>query len=122
MNRMSTQARRKAYRYGLWAEFACLCLLSLKGYAILARRARTPAGEIDIVARRGRTVVFVEVKARPNADDAVAAITYTKRERLIAAASAFAATRKFAGLDLRFDLMVVVPWRLPRHMSDAWRA
>ena len=68
-------ARVAAFRLGLSAESRAAILLIAKGYRIVARRWKTPLGEIDIVARRRRTLVFVEVKARERADDAAEAVT-----------------------------------------------
>ena len=115
--------KRKAHHFGIWAELACCTLLMFKGYRILALRARTPRGEIDIVARRRNLLAFIEVKARAEALSAIESVTPAKRDRLISASQAYLAKdTKSAGLDQRFDLMVVVPWRLPNHMMDAWRA
>ena len=100
--------------------------LRAKGYRILARRFRCPAGEIDIVARRGGTLAIVEVKARDTVDRAFEALTARQRARLERAALSFLATG-MAGFvpqsdfSLRFDLMVVTPWRWPRHLPNAWR-
>jgi len=96
--------------------------LRLRGYRVLARRFRVPVGEIDIVARRGSVVAFVEVKARPSADAALESLTPRQRRRIARAALAFLQARP--GLEmlvLRFDLVLVTPWRLPRHLEDAWR-
>jgi putative endonuclease len=122
-----TARRRAARRLGRWAEALCACLLLVKGYAILARGhvtgRGTGAGEIDIVARRGATVVFVEVKARPDTDQAAAAVSPRQQRRLAKAADAFLARRPaLAGCRVRFDAMLVSPWRLPRHLIDAWRS
>lgn len=114
--------RRRAQRRGRLAETLCAWLLRLKGYRVLGQRIRTSQGEIDIVARRGRLLAFVEVKARDRLDDALAALSSGQRRRIVRAALAFVAGHPAAaGLDLRFDMMLAAPWRLPRHIADAWR-
>lgn len=118
--------RRRAEGWGRRAEDVCALALRLKGYHILARRFRCPAGEIDIVARRGDTLAIVEVKARTRVATAMESLTARQRARLERAALAFLA-RGAAGFvpqsdfSLRFDLMVVTPWRWPRHLPNAWQ-
>jgi len=112
----------QAWRFGLMAEGVASLMLRLKGYRILARRFRTPLGEIDLVARRGRTVAFLEVKARADFATAAEAVTIYQQRRIINAAQLFLAQHPGLGdLDCRFDLVAVMPWRLPCHMPDAWR-
>ena len=120
---MSRAARgAAARRRGARAERVAALVLRLKGFAILARGHRAPQGEIDIVARRGRLLVFVEVKARRDADLAAHALRARQRARIARAAAGFLAARpELAGLEARFDAMVfgACPW--PRHVVDAWR-
>jgi putative endonuclease len=119
---MSRRKRRTAYRFGLRGETRCVWWLRCKGYRILARGYRLPIGEIDIVARRGRTVAFVEVKARATATAASAALTPRQRRRIERAAAGFlAANPHLSRQHVRFDVMYVVPGRLPIHIRDAWR-
>ena len=104
------------------AETLCAMLLRLKGFRILARRFRTPVGEIDIVARRGRVVAFVEVKARADLVTAGESVGARQRRPIARAARAFLQKRpELQQLDLRFDVVLLAPWRLPVHISDAWR-
>lgn len=119
----SDDSRRRAEMFGLRAERAAAWLLRAKGWRILARRLKTPLGEVDIVARRGRTVAFVEVKARPDLAAGMLALQPRQRERLQRAAILFLAQqpRYAQGHDLRFDLVVVRPWRWPVHIADAWQ-
>ena len=118
---MTASARRRAERFGRMAESAAIAWLVLKGFRILARRWRGPAGEIDIVARRGRLVAFVEVKARPDHAAGLEAVTAEKRRRLTrAAANWIAANPAYAGFDMRFDLILIAPWRLPSHLCHAF--
>jgi putative endonuclease len=113
--------RRQAEQGGRRAETIAAWWLRLKGYAILARRVRTPVGEVDLVARRGRTLVFVEVKARASARDAAFALDDYRLRRVAAAAAALAPRFSRSGDDIRIDAVVIVPGRLPRHLPDVWR-
>lgn len=120
---MSLARRQRAWRRGVWAETVCTIVLRLRGYRIIERRLRSPAGEIDILARRGDVLAVVEVKARGDIATAAEAITPRQRERLIRAAGWVLSGRPdLAALQVRFDVMLVAPWRLPRHILDAWRA
>ena len=117
-----TSRRRRAELRGRWAERLCLWTLRLKGYRILARGYRVRAGEIDILARRGGVIAAVEVKARPNEALALEAVTPHQRRRIGRAAAHFLSGRpEFQHLSLRFDVMLVLPGRFPRHLRDAWR-
>jgi len=117
-----TAGRRRAYRFGLEAETAAGLYLMLKGYRILARRYRTPAGEIDLIAKRGNLVAFVEVKARRSETEAIEALTPRAEQRIATAADLWLARHPAAnGLMMRFDLVLVMPWRLPAHLPDAFR-
>ncbi len=123
---MAEERRRRAEGWGRRSEDVCAWLLRLKGYRILARRYRCPAGEIDIVARRGAVLAIVEVKARPSVTAAMEALTAHQRARLEKAALAYLAGGAAgfvpqSDFSLRFDLMVVTPWRWPRHLANAWQ-
>ena len=122
MTRTSTTQRRGAYWTGRWAESLSAGLLRLKGYRIVTRGFRLPVGEIDIVARKADMLVCVEVKARRTLRDATEALSARQRRRITRAAAAFVAGRiEFAELAVRFDVMLVTPRRLPRHIKDAFR-
>lgn len=113
--------RQRAWRLGRRSEWLSAWYLRLKGYRILARNLRHPVGELDIIARRGRLLVFVEVKARAGAADP-AAITPRQRQRIQRAAEAFLSRNPaLAGLDCRFDALLLARGRLPVHIADAWR-
>jgi putative endonuclease len=115
--------RVAAERRGRRAETLALWLLRCKGYRVLARRYRTHAGEIDLIVRRGRLVAFVEVKVRATAADAAEAVTASGRRRIAGAAAAWLAAHPAAAqLDQRFDVVTIVPWRLPRHLPGAFDA
>ena len=117
-----TKARRRAHRFGLRAESIAALLLRVKGYQVLDRRFSAAGGEIDLVARRGATIAFVEVKARDGLDAAAEAITEAKRRRIGRAARVWLARNPWAAaLNLRGDAVFVAPGRLPRHLAAAYR-
>lgn len=116
--------RRGAEARGRAAETAAVWRLRLAGWRILARRWRSPVGEIDIVARRRDVVAFVEVKARVLRGDALVAVTPRQQRRIARAAALFLASRqgrigRTAGQP-RFDLVLVRPWRWPEHVPAAF--
>jgi putative endonuclease len=115
--------RQVAFRLGLSAESRAAAFLIAKGYRIVARRWRSPVGEIDIVARRRGTLIFVEVKARASLDEAAEAVVMRQRRRIIGAAQAWLASHPDdATCDMRFDAMLVAPGKLPRHIVAAFDA
>jgi putative endonuclease len=115
--------RVAGFRLGLSAESRAAMLLIAKGYCILVRRWKTRFGEIDIVARRRHSLVFVEVKARERLDDAAEAVTDRNKQRIIAAAELWLAHRPDdARCDIRFDVILVAPGKMPRHIANAFDA
>ncbi len=115
-------SRRRAYRLGHLAEWLAALALVLKGYRILAVRLRNKAGEIDIVARRGDLVAIVEVKARRSLAEAMDAVTSTAQWRIESAADLWLVHQPdHARLSLRFDIVAVLPWRLPVHIENAFQ-
>ena len=113
--------KRRAERAGRWAEWAAALFLMLKGYRIVARRHRTAAGELDLVAVRGRSLVFVEVKYRAQRDAAPFALGPRQRDRLRRAAALYLAGQpRWSGRDPRFDVVLVQPRGLPQHIKNAW--
>jgi putative endonuclease len=121
--KLASPARLAAFRTGLSAENRAAAFLMAKGYRILAKRFRTPYGEIDIVARRRNLVAFIEVKARAKLDDAAYAVTARQQARIIDAAQAWLmAHPEHADFELRFDAMLIAPRRLPRHLLAAFDA
>jgi putative endonuclease len=115
--------RQVAFALGLSAESRAAAFLIAKGYRIVARRWRRPVGEIDIVARRRKTLIFVEVKARERLDDAAEAVIARQQRRIIAAAEAWlAAHPDDMNCDMRFDVMLVAPKSIPRHIMAAFDA
>lgn len=113
--------RIRAFRLGLGAETAAAWLLRLKGWRILARRFSDGPGEVDLIATRGKTLAFVEVKARESLDAAAEAVTPRQQARIRRGAEAFLARRPgFAGYVMTFDVVLVAPRRLPRHIPNAF--
>ena len=122
MRQRGRDDRVRAFRLGLDAEARAAWMLRVKVYRVLARRWRCRAGEIDLIARRGRTLVFVEVKARADETAAIDAVGPRSRARILAAADLFvAANPAYADYDRRFDVVVVLPGRWPLHRVDAFR-
>ncbi len=119
----SPQARRlAAYRRGHAGERLAALRLLLTGYRILARRYRTKMGEIDLVARRGDVVAFIEVKRREEFATGLEAVTPRARTRIRRAAELYLRRNPaLAERALRFDIIVITPWSWPRHIVDAWR-
>ena len=115
--------RVAAFRTGLSAESRAAAYLIAKGYRLLARRFRTPHGEIDIVVRRRNLIAFVEVKARASLDEAAFAVTPRQQARIINAAQAWlVAHPEHAEFELRFDVVLIAPRHLPRHLLAAFDA
>jgi putative endonuclease len=118
-----SRERVAAFRLGLSAESRAAMLLIAKAYRIAARRWKTPFGEVDIVARRRRDLVFVEVKARDNFDDAAEAVTERSKQRIVAAAEAWLTHHPDdAQCFIRFDVILVTPGKMPRHIINAFDA
>ena len=117
--KQQTQIRRGRYRRGLWGETLAGLYLMAKGYRILARRHKTPAGEIDLIAAKGRLVAFIEVKRRPSLLDCEASITPALRARVHRAADIWLSRRpKYQAYDLRFDAIFIVPRLWPVHLEN----
>ena len=115
MNRQAAEGRGRA------AETIACWFLRLRGWHILARRARVPGGEVDIVARRRSIIAFVEVKARATEDSAAMAIDPWRMRRVIVAAEQLSARYMRAGDDVRIDAILIVPFRWPVHLVNIWQ-
>lgn len=113
--------RKKAERLGRWGEIRASLWLNLHGWWIVANRVKTPRGEIDLVARRGRTVAFVEVKTRKHAHELKLAVDEYRLRRVAAAAEAVAHRYCREGDTMRIDVLLLAPGRLPRHIVNAWQ-
>ena len=114
MNRHVAEAR------GRRAETMAAWWLRLHGWRILARRARVPGGEVDLVARRGKMVAFVEVKQRNSADAAAMSLDEYRLRRVAVAAERLASRYARPGDDIRIDAIFMVPGKLPRHLANVW--
>ena len=114
---MNRRAEREAR--GRRGEALAAWFLRLKGWRILARRVKTPRGEIDLVARRGRVIAFVEVKWRERGADLDLALDDYRLRRVVAAAEAIAHRFVREGDSMRIDAMLLAPWHFPRHMANA---
>ncbi|AYG68029.1 YraN family protein [Rhizobium sp. CCGE531] len=113
--------RQKAWRRGHAAEYFAAAFLMLKGYRILAIRHRTKLGEIDIVARKGDLAIFVEVKSRRGAQEAIDAVSFSSQRRIRAASDLWLARQPdFACLSQRYDIVAMLPGRWPQHFPDAF--
>jgi putative endonuclease len=114
-------AKWRAHRWGLRAEWLAAAFLLAKGYRILARKFVIAAGEIDLIARRRDVIAFVEVKARPDFDDALIAIDAVKRRRIARAARVWLTRNPGAvNATLRGDAVLIAPMRWPRHVEAAF--
>jgi len=112
--------RKLAESRGRRAETIAAWWLRLKGWRILARRARVPGGEVDLVARRGRVVTFVEVKQRRSEETAAWALDQYRLRRVAVAAERLAPRFTKEGDDIRIDAIFIVPGHLPRHLANIW--
>ena len=112
--------RQQAERGGRRAERLAAWWLRLKGWRILAVRARTPVGEVDLIARRGRVLAFVEVKARASDEAAEFALDEWRLRRVARAAEALTPHYARPDDDIRIDALFIVPGRLPRHLVNVW--
>jgi putative endonuclease len=118
MNRRRAEAERQGRR----GEALASLYLRLTGWHILARRVKTARGEVDIVARRGRMVCFVEVKWRRNAAQLAHAIDAHRLRRVAAAAEALSGRFARDGEDVRIDVLLLAPWCWPRRIANAWQS
>jgi putative endonuclease len=113
--------RAKAERRGRRGETLAAWYLRLKGWRIVAHRVKTPRGEIDLIARRGRTLAFVEVKWRKTEPELALAIDAYRLRRVAAAAEAVAHRFSQHGDTLRIDVLLLAPGRWPRHIANAFQ-
>ena len=119
---MASRRRRQAERRGRWAETYAALWLRLNGYTILAHRVKLPVGEIDLVAKRGNTLVFIEVKQRKTLNQAQTAVPSAAWQRISRAAENWASRdARLHQLDWRYDFVAITPWALPKHYKDYWR-
>jgi putative endonuclease len=113
--------RVRAYRRGLFAEAIVALLLRLKGHRIVAQRYKTPVGEIDLVALKGKRLAFIEVKRRKTTEDAAWTLPTRQRRRIVRAAQYWLAGHPdFADHDIAFDVVLAAPWSFPRYIANAF--
>ena len=107
---------------GRVAEMIAIWWLRLRGYQIEGHRIKTPVGEIDLIAKRRKILVFIEVKLRPTHDMAMYSVSRHQQQRIVRAAHAYVASKSpRSPIDMRFDVITLSPWSCPRHLIDAWR-
>lgn len=117
--RFPLNPKQRAYLRGKSAEKIAAFYLRLKGYEILEQRFKTSVGEIDLLARKGKTLIAIEVKRRDNLEKAALALTHFQKNRIERALLHYL-TGKSSCLDLRFDVVLISPWTWPRHIQGAW--
>ncbi|MEM1198449.1 MAG: YraN family protein [Pseudomonadota bacterium] len=116
-----TQRQRNAHRFGVEAERVAVLYLKAKGYRILKTRYKVRAGEVDIVARTGETLVFIEVKRRQSHSEALTSLTPRQRERIVRAAHYWLAENALPlSTDCRFDMIVFSAYLVPHHITNAF--
>ena len=115
------QERKRAWRRGWWAEQVALLWLFCRGYRLIARRCRTPVGEIDLILRRGHCWHFVEVKYRHRLDAALASMSPRQGQRVRRAASWYLTHQRLSpSTPCCFSLLALAPWHRPRMVYNAW--
>ena len=115
------RSSQKAEKWGRWAETLASWLLLLKGFRILQKRFKCPFGEVDLVAKRGSTLIFVEVKARKTVTKAYEALRPSQLSRIRRAAEIYLAQNsKYRAKTIRFDVILIVPNKVPIHLTNAW--
>lgn len=119
----SLSNKLRGYRRGHRAESLAALWLQLKGYRILARRFKTPLGEIDLIARRGKQLIFVEVKGRDNAATAAEAVHGRNQQRVVRAAQWWLTRHgQYIEHEVRFDVVLIAWYRWPHHIPHAFHA
>jgi putative endonuclease len=112
---------KAGYISGLLAEFKAKSFLRYQGFSILAERFKTPLGEIDIIAKKGNLVIFVEVKLRKTVDAAAEAIHARNQSRVRSAAELYLQQYpEYNQCEMRFDALVMAPGGWPEHITDAF--
>ena len=115
--------KRSNHKNGIFAEYVALLWLTLKGYRLVTMRYKTKLGEIDLIVRRGQTLVFAEVKARANMEDAAAAIHTRNQARVMQAAQLFLRNHPgYVDYQVRFDAVLVTWYKRPQHLAHAFSA
>lgn len=116
-----SRSRQAAHTHGHRAETIAVWYLRMKGYRLIANRFKSAAGEIDLIMRKGRTLVFVEVKARAKVEDSIFAVTPQQSRRIASAASLFTSRHDMADIEFqRFDIVAVPSYLWPTHIKNAF--
>jgi len=113
--------KQKTYDRGLWAENIAKIYLIFKGYRIIQSRYKCHVGEIDIIAKKKNSLIFIEVKARQTETQALESVTYKMRERIQRAAIHYCAHNNIFDTGMRFDLISVIPPLKIHHLDNAWQ-
>lgn len=110
-----------AEKWGRRVENLATWLLRFKGYKTLERRFKTPVGEIDLIMKRGNTIVFIEVKGRKLLQEAYESLKITQLNRIKQAANLYLSKYPYyLNYTLRFDVVLISPYRFPIHLENAW--
>jgi putative endonuclease len=118
---MAKSLKQKAYFKGHWAEFLATLYLRIKGYRILAKRFKTKAGEVDVIVQKGDVIAMIEVKARADEMAAINSVTAMSQRRIMAAGDIWLGRqRDYANLSVRYDIIAILPWKMPKHFKDAF--
>lgn len=113
------EQKLKNYKFGIFAEYLSCLLLNIKGYKILERRYKIKQGEIDIIAKKGKFICFIEVKARKQKSDEV--LTSKQRNRITDAAKHYIVRKEcYDNYNYRFDLIIYTPPLILKHIISAW--
>lgn len=108
------------FRFGLFAEYLVMLLYTLRFYSVIGHRKRNIAGEIDVICQRGKVIVFIEVKARGSNLDDILCNKY-QQDRIRRSAEVFMQRNpKYTGFDMRFDLVLIRPYKWPMVIKNAW--
>ena len=113
-------SRLAAEKRGRRGEAIAAWFLRLNGWRIVGERVKTPRGEIDLIARRGKSIPFVEVKARTKTVDLATAIHATRLRRVAAAAEILLPKYGKECENMQIDVIMVAPWRWPNHLPNVW--
>ena len=110
---------RRAWEKGVFSENLGAWYFRLKGYSVVKKRFKTPVGEIDLILRRGKNLVFVEVKHRNSFDAAAESITPHQQKRIRRAAELYLSRTPWTK-EIRFDVLLVKPWSFPVHLKHVF--
>ena len=124
---MTKDKKRKANRFGYFGEYFAMLFLMLKGYSIISRRYKIKVGEIDIIAKKKNITISCEVKARNDFESAAYSLSDNQKKRIRKTAEDYMShlknshqNNKVENEIFRCDIILIVPWRLPKHIENAW--